>query len=92
MKKKIFKNNKELIKFLKIIRNESKINTVGFYDLHDICGKNNIKELKQKGTIKNEIKKLGYKASETHFKGEGIRSGIPLKDLIKILKNRIITL
>ena len=87
IKNKIFNNNNELIRFLKIIKNESKIKAVGFYDLHDICPKNKIKELKQKETIINKIKKSGYKASETHFKGEGIRSDIPITKLVKILEH-----
>lgn len=80
--------NKELIKFLSVIKEESKINCVGFYDLHDICEKNKIRALKQKEAIKNKIKKLGYKVSDTHFRSEGIRSNIPLNKLIKIIKNK----
>ncbi|MBI2650231.1 hypothetical protein HYX04_02865 [Candidatus Woesearchaeota archaeon] len=86
-KNEIFNKNNDLLKFLKIIKEESEINAVGFYDLHDVCGKNKIKELKQKETIINKIKKYGYKASETHFKGEGIRSNIPINKLIEILKS-----
>ena len=86
IKNKIFNQNKELINLLKIIKEESKINVVGFYDLHDICEKNNIKHLQKKESIINKIKKLGYLASSTHFKGEGIRSNINLNRLTKILK------
>ena len=82
----IFNKNKELIKFLKIIKEESKINVAGFYDLHDIYRKNKIKYLQKKENIINKTKKIGYKASETHFKGEGIRSNIPTNKLIRILK------
>lgn len=88
LRNKIFNNDSELIKFLKTIKEESKINALGFYDLHDICEKNRIKNLQKKEVIKEEIRKLGYKASDTHFKGEGIRSSIPLNKLIKILRNR----
>ena len=86
IKNKIFKNNMDLIKFLKMIRDESKIKNVGFYDLDDICKKNKIKNLQKKELIIDRIKKLGYGASETHFKGQGVRSDIPLKNLIKIVK------
>lgn len=88
LKNKFFKDNKKLITLLKTIKNESKINAVGFYDLHGICQKNKIKELKQKETIINKIKKSGYKASETHFKGEGIRSDIPYSKLVSLIKNK----
>ncbi|MBI2654531.1 hypothetical protein HYX02_07050 [Candidatus Woesearchaeota archaeon] len=86
LKNKIFDQNKELIKFLKTIKEESKINAVGFYDLHDISEKNKIKHLQKKEVILDKIKKVGYKASETHFKGEGIRSDIPYPKLIKLLQ------
>lgn len=87
IKNNIFKNNKELIKFLKIIKDESEINTVGFYDLHDICKRNKIKNLQKKQIIINKIKNAGYQASDTHFKGEGVRSNITFNQLIRIVKN-----
>lgn len=88
LKNKIFKNNKELTKFLKTIKNESKINSVGFYDLHDLFQKYKIKKMKKKDDIINKIKKIGYEASETHFKGEGVRSNITLGKLVKLIKNK----
>ena len=84
----ILNKNNDLIKFLKTIKEESKIGTVGFYDLNGICKKNKIKNLQKKELIKNKIKKSGYKASGTHFKSEGIRSDIPLNKLIRIIKNK----
>ncbi len=86
LRDKIFSKNKELIKFLKIIKDESEINSVGFYDLHDICEKNKIRNMQKKDSIIDKIKISGCKASETHFSGHGIRSGIPFKELIKILR------
>ena len=85
--KKISWENKELIKFLKIIKDESKINSVGFYDLHDIAKKNKIKIVSRKEDVINKIKKSGYKASETHFAGTGIRSDITEAKLIRMLKS-----
>lgn len=87
LRNKILNKNKELIKFLNILKEESKMNTVGFYDLHFICEKNDIKNLQKKEVIINKIKKLGYLASDTHFKGEGIRSNININQLIKLLRN-----
>lgn len=85
---KIFNKKNELLKFLKTIKEESKIDTVGFYELDDICEKNKINNLQKRETIKNKIRKIGYKVSDTHFKGEGIRSDIPLNKLMRILKNK----
>jgi tRNA (guanine26-N2/guanine27-N2)-dimethyltransferase len=87
IKNKIFQKNNELVKFLKIIKDESRINSVGFYDLHDISEKYNIKELMKREEVINKIKKFGYKASETHFNGHSIRSDANLNVLIKIMKN-----
>ncbi len=88
LKNETFNKNKELIRFLKIIKEESKINVVGFYDLHDICDKNKITNMLKKEFITNKIKKMGYKVSETHLKGEGIRSEIPYPKLINLMKNK----
>ena len=88
LKNKIFKKNYALVNFLKIATEESKIDAVGFYDLNDICKKSKIKRLQKKEAVKNKIKKLGCKASDTHFRSEGIRSDIPLKKLVGLLKNK----
>ena len=86
VKNKMFRKNKELIAFLKIIKEESKINSVGFYDIHDICSKNKISFMPTIKKLIKEIEGNGYNASKTHFKGEGIRSNIPLNELIKLLE------
>lgn len=83
---KILNKGKKLIKFLSNIKQESKINAIGFYDLHDICEKNKIRHLQKKEIIIDRIKKLGYKASETHFKGEAIRSNMPYPELVTLMK------
>ena len=88
IKNRIFSKNKELIKFLKIIKEESKINSAGFYDLSNIAEKYKLKVLPRKEFIKEEIRKLKYKASDTHFAGNGIRSDAPIRILIKILRNQ----
>jgi tRNA (guanine26-N2/guanine27-N2)-dimethyltransferase len=88
LKNKMSSRNKELIKFLRVIKDESQVHSAWFYDLHSICEKNGIKTLRKKESIIREIKKSGYKASETHFKGEGIRSDVPSAKLVKILKNK----
>jgi tRNA (guanine26-N2/guanine27-N2)-dimethyltransferase len=81
------KNCKEelVLRFLKIIKQESKIKTVGFYDIHRFCKKYKLKIPKKQILIKL-IRKAGYKAAETSFTPEGIRSDINKKNLIKVLK------
>jgi len=91
--KKIIKNNilnnaqnyKELLRFLKIIEEESKINSIGFYDIHDIVEKEKLKTIKKKEEIIKKIKKTGFKATNTHFSGTGIRSNISYDGLISLL-------
>lgn len=82
--KKIF--DLELLKFFSIINNESKINTVGFYDVHSIVKKNKLKKIIKKEVLMKRIKEKKYKVSETHFNGTGIRSDISLKELIKLMR------
>jgi tRNA (guanine26-N2/guanine27-N2)-dimethyltransferase len=84
---KMVKNNKieENKKFLKIIKEESKLNTIGFYDLHKIAKRYKVK-IPRKDILIKKLKKLRYKASETHFSGTGIRSDIELKKLIKFIR------
>ena len=79
-------NNKELLKFLKIIKEESKINCIGFYDIHNIAKKRKLKRMMKKEDIVKKIKKKGFNASNTHFSGTGIRSNISYDKLISLLK------
>jgi len=82
---KIAKQSDE--KFLKIIYEESKIPIVGFYSIPKICKKYKLKMIKQDEIIK-KIKKKGYKAAETHFALNSLRSNIDEKKLVKILKSK----
>jgi len=83
-------NNKILTNFLKIIKEESKINVVGFYDIHSITEKYKIRTIPKKLELIKKIKKAGYKASETHFNGAGIRSDIGLKELLRLILKKLI--
>ncbi len=73
-------------KFLDIIKRESKIPVVGFYNLPKICKKNKLEMIKQDVLIK-KIKKKGYKVALTHFADNSIRSDIEEKKLIKLMKS-----
>jgi tRNA (guanine26-N2/guanine27-N2)-dimethyltransferase len=84
---KMVKNNKveENNKILGIIFEESKVEGIGFYELHKIAKRYKVKIPKKEELIK-KLKKKGYKACETHFSGRGVRSDISLEKLIKFLK------
>ncbi len=86
LKNRKFNKNKELIRFLRVIKEESKINVVGFYDMHEILQKHKMGDLPKKEVLISKIREKGYEACNTHFKGEGIRSDISVKELFKILK------
>jgi len=77
-------NYGELVKFLKIIKEESKIDVVGFYDMHNIVKKKKLKSIIKKEDLIKKIKKEGFKASNSHFLGTGIRTDIEFKKLIKL--------
>ena len=79
---------KQWTEWAKFPKDESKINTVGFYDIHKIVKKNKIKRIPRKLELIKNIKKLGYKASETHFSGEGIRSDVSSKRLRYLVNGR----
>ncbi len=81
------KNNHidENSKILSIIKEESKIDTIGFYDLHKICKRNKL-VIPKKEELMKKIRKKGYKASETHFSCTGIRSNMELKKLLKLIQ------
>lgn len=87
--KKIAKKIAELIndRFIKIISDESKINTVGFYDIPRFCKKHKLSIMKQDEIIRR-IKANGCKASLTHFKENSIRSDIGEKELISLIKSK----
>ncbi|MBW2967876.1 hypothetical protein KY362_05310 [Candidatus Woesearchaeota archaeon] len=74
------------IKFLTTIAEESKIDTIGFHDIHHLCKMNRI-EVPKFGPIFENINKKGHTASRTHFSEYGIRSDIEEKDIVKIIKN-----
>ena len=79
-------NYNELLKFLKIINGESKMNAVGFYDIHQIAKKRKLKTITKKENLIKKIRKKGFKADSTHFSGTGIRSDIPYNKLLPLLK------
>jgi len=85
---KMLKNNeiKENEKILRIIKDESKVDVVGFYDIHKIMKREKIHNTPRKLELISAIKEKGFKAAETHFSGEGIRSDIEYKELLKIIK------
>ncbi|RLE39183.1 hypothetical protein DRJ17_01515 [Candidatus Woesearchaeota archaeon] len=84
---KIVRNNKqpELSLLLQNISDESKLKAWPFYDIHTLCKKNKL-SIPKKELIVREIKKKKYKVSNTHFSLHSVRSNIPKRELIEILR------
>jgi tRNA (guanine26-N2/guanine27-N2)-dimethyltransferase len=84
---KASKENHNLHQFLSIIAQESKLSTIGFFNIHKIVKENKLKKIPKKEILLQKIKSKKYKASLTHFNPVSIRSNIPLKELIKLIKS-----
>ena len=82
---KMAKNAKENQKFLNIIKEESKIKTIGFYELHKFCERSKL-NIPRKNELIEKLKKENYQASETHFSPLGIRSDVQEKKLIELIQ------
>ncbi|MFH1316613.1 MAG: tRNA (guanine(10)-N(2))-dimethyltransferase, partial [Candidatus Woesearchaeota archaeon] len=76
----------ELSAFLRTIADESKIETPGFFDIHQVCKRNRIKKIPKTAELIEKIKTKGFKTAKTHFRINSIRSGIPEKELIDLMK------
>jgi len=85
---KMLRNNKkaENDKFLSVIKEESSIDTIGFYDLHKLAKRYKV-EIPKKEELIKRLKKKGYKASDTHFSGKAIKSDVGLEKLLKIIQS-----
>ena len=80
MLKNADKSNNELIKLLTLIEKESKINKLGFIDLHKLA-KTYKKPLKKQELLLKKIKQKKFRAAITHFNLTGIRTNMPIKEL-----------
>jgi len=72
--------------FIRIILEESKINVIGFYDLHKLSQRYKF-QVPNFELVMQKIISKGYRASRTHFSGYGIKTDMNVKDLLKILLN-----
>ena len=75
-------------RFLQTMRDESRIPTVGFHDIHNLCKKNKL-EVPSFKPILDGIEKKGHDFSKTHFSPYGIRCDIKEKELLTIIRDVI---
>ncbi len=81
---KMYKQEKS--EFLKMIKDESKIDVVGFYDIHALCKRYKIANIPKFNILIKKIRKKGYKVSRTHFKPEGLKINMSLQKLLRLMK------
>jgi tRNA (guanine26-N2/guanine27-N2)-dimethyltransferase len=82
----IFKANKEEnnIKFLETIYQESSLG-LGFYDIHNLCKKFK-DEIPSFEKLISEIRKKNYVATRTHFTPLGLKTNMPVDELLKLIE------
>ena len=73
-------------KMLKTISEESKIDTIGFYDTHQFCKKNKQKIPQIEQTLE-EIRKKGFQATRTHFNDWAIKSNVTPEEFLETIKS-----
>jgi tRNA (guanine26-N2/guanine27-N2)-dimethyltransferase len=86
--KNMVKNAKEheTLQFLKIIYDEAKVDTFGFFDLHAIAAHLKLKTIPAKEAVLEAVRKKGYKAVNTHFTGTGVRTDMSIDEFLEIFK------
>ncbi len=77
----------ETKKLIYTISQESKINIVGFFDLHAIAKRKKLKSLPKIDSVIERLRKKGYKAERTHFSMTGIRTDADLKEILKAMES-----
>jgi len=81
--KKLAQKIESGIRLADIIKDESKFNEVGYYDLHEIS-KTYKKMVPRKEMIISKLKKKKYKASNTHFSGFGVKTNANIREIVKL--------
>jgi tRNA (guanine26-N2/guanine27-N2)-dimethyltransferase len=87
VKKMLNNTEKKSIKgFLSLIYEESKIDNIIFYPIHELAKELKIKNTPKNETIIKEVKKKKYKASLTHFTPYGIKTDMEMDEFLDLFK------
>ncbi len=86
---KMFAHSKNTIaqNLLQTINSEAQQNICGFYCLPKLCSISKC-AVPKKDLLIAQIISLGYSASGTHFAADAIKTNMPIKELLLIIKNR----
>ena len=83
--------SKKTTKLLETLKEEAKIETPFFYDLHVLAKKMKTKTIPRIDTMMEELKKQKYKATRTHFNQNAIKTNAPQKEIETIFEKLTIT-
>lgn len=88
---KIFQSNKDKTntKFLELIQQESKLDAqgiFGFYDIHELCKHYKLITIPNMEGLMKQITDRGYKVSRTHFTVLGLKTNMPVGELVGAIK------
>lgn len=76
----------EKSKFLKAIMDESGIDIPFFFDTHAVCKAHRIPLLRKRDEIISRLCRRGFRAVQTHFSPNGIKTEAQLGDFLRALK------
>ena len=72
----------DIDRMLRVIVEESRINSIGFYDLHKVLPKYKIRLMKTSDII------MKTKSARTHFSDTAVRSNLAIRDFIEKIKSQ----
>ena len=76
-------------KLLSLIAQEAAIPTIGFFDIHKECKRLHISAPKTENVMRR-IRTQGYPVAQTHFSPTGVRTTIPRKEFVRLLRKKLI--
>lgn len=76
----------DLEKFLTVLAEESRIQSIGFYDLHEMVKAHSLKHIPRREAVIATLAERGFEASGTHFTGKGVRTDAPFEKMVPVLK------
>jgi tRNA G26 N,N-dimethylase Trm1 len=79
-------SGKEYKAMLGAISAEAAVGTVGFHDLHETVSEMKIRNMPKKRQVIDRLLEGGFKASETHLRGTGIRTDADMQELKSIIR------
>lgn len=76
-------------KLLNILRAESNIDAMFFYDIHEMASENKTKSIPKAKKIIEKLEKKGYLATKTHFNKNAIKTNAEYEEVFKIFKELV---